>query len=168
MSETTEVRIGTLNRQDIKALQQADDVSFHRCKGKGKIVASKNVKNAGPFEENRKHYEIAVEDSVHIHGKGWDCLRNDNAECFAMRHGSNYSDEWQTVVSCLKPGDVVSLRWVGNDNNGYLDKAQSDGRSLHHDRLYLCVKREGKRNMVFHIEDSICPNNSARMIRSRD
>lgn len=162
MDATQATTVGALTKQDITALRTADRVSFHHNAGKGSVIrGTKEVKNAGPWEERERTYEIACEGSVRVYKDGDVTARN--AQCFAMNHSGQFSDTWQTVVSAMRPGDVVLLEWVGSDNNGYLNGVQ--GQPLYHDRLYLLIRREGKRPLKFHVEDSICPNNTARMIR---
>lgn len=155
--------IGTLTKLDIRAMRDADSVSFHYHAGESHVSCSKRVKDAGPFDERERRYDIICTSDVTVY-------RDDNREdrhaaaCFAMIHSSQYSEEWQTLVSCLKPGDVLSMRWVAADNNGYLKSAA--GEKLYHDRLYVKVKRDTRR-LSFHVDDSVCPNNSARMVRER-
>jgi hypothetical protein len=170
---TTELTaaIGTISKIDIQAMKLADTVSFHRVNGKNTIVATKRVPKPKAFEDTERRHEIEVDGHVdHFRGDGEYALPYDTIEhihkfasCFDMIHSSQYSDEWQTIVSILRPGDVISLVWQGADNNGYLNNAQ--GQRLYPDKLYLKVKRDGKRDMSFYLTDSICPNNTARMIR---
>ena len=58
---------------------------------------------------------------------------------------------------------MLALEWIGADNNGYLNGSEG---ALYHDRVKLIVHRTGaKARLVFTLTDSICPDNSARMIR---
>jgi hypothetical protein len=121
--------------------------------------------------------EIPAESRVILHGDdartdaGFDAAKN--AACFALVY--NWA-EWKTISSLLRSSDELRLRWVGADNNGYLRRAtvterEGDGyqpglgEKLYHDRLHLEVWRNGKQKYAFYVTDSVCPDNTARMIR---
>ncbi len=168
MSETTtnELVIGTLNKMDIKALQQCDTVSFHRIRTGSRmdnlIAATKRLKNNGPFDDRERKHTITCTATIRVF-KNDDVFASSSqdATCFACIVTAQYCEEWQSIVSILKAGDTVSLEWVGGDNNCYMNRQTE---KLYHDRLFLCIKRKDKK-MKFHVCNSICPNNTARMIR---
>lgn len=162
MSENT-TKAG-ISKMDLKALREADRVCFFHQEGKGLIRAVKTVKDKGPYDDRERTYEISTESRVRVYKSDLGSREmQDAARCFAMVYSWQPS-EWATIASLLKEGDVLILEWVGTDNNGYLDR---QGEKLHHDRLRLLVKREGKRDMLFHVDDSICADNTARMVRIR-
>jgi hypothetical protein len=156
-----------LTRLDLAALRDADTVSFHHNPADGGTIrASKRVKNVGPFDERERRYEFAVGSSF--------SGRHSNLEtcsCFSMEHGARYSEEWRTVVTFLKAGDELTLHWSPDGGKtGYLERAvvakegPGHGMELHADLLYLKVRRKGKR-FGFFLDASVCPDNTARMIR---
>jgi hypothetical protein len=92
----------------------------------------------------------------------------------SCRIGSQYGLEWQTIVSLLRADDEVVLDWIAGNNSGYLEAAQGQYgdepyrqsfSGLHHDMLALVVRRGERDKYRFRLADSICPDNSARMIR---
>ena len=163
--ETTIQTVG-LTSDDVKALRQADQVSFHFHQDQGSIVATKRVKNPGPFGERERRHEFNVSSSF-SGNKG-----SKPRQCFAMEHGASYSETWQTIAQSLKAGDEVTLHWSADgERTGYLEGAKvsqdntcAAGMELHADALYLQVRRGDKR-LSFFLSVSICPDNTARMIR---
>jgi hypothetical protein len=171
-----------LTRDHIKGLRTADRVCFDHVPGGGGagefrtgLRAIKTVK--GPWREEIT-LQVPAMSSVHVHSDllDYDTRNGANARCFEMLYGT-YNEEWQTIAGLLKPGDVLELRWVGNDSNGYLKRATvteaekdgicgpGHGQGLRHDKLYVHIRRGGKRKYSFYLADSICPDNTARMIK---
>jgi hypothetical protein len=164
MTETTAVAKTGITKLDVKALKDAHRVSFHFVDGKTTIRGSKKTKKTGPYEEREKQYDIESESTFSGIG-GWK-----PHGCFAML-STTHDTEWQTVVSFIKTGDEISLHWTAN-SNGYLDNSSvkeghhAAGERLYRDELRLLIKRErSNKRYAFLIEVSICPDNSARMIR---
>jgi len=168
--------LGTLTRLDLRALQQADRVSFHRHAGQDTIRCHKEVPRdqRGPFGDHEKTHDVGVTATVTIYkGGGLAEWPRQDADCFASMSASEYgTNVWHTVARMLRAGDVLALRWVGSNGNGYIDNARtfvrgpSSGEPLYHDNLYL-VARRGKKTLTFYLDDSICPNNTARMVRPK-
>lgn len=163
----------TVSKDDLKALKTCDSVCFdHSPAGNHTIRAIKRGK--APFYQDAT-YPIKVRSSVFIHSDG-PKPNLDHAKCFEMFSSSKYNDEWQTIVGLVKVGDEIKLRWIGADNNGYVNRSTVTemseekgnaglGMKLYHDKLYLSVWRAGKQKYAFQVSDSVSPNNSARMIQ---
>jgi len=77
----------------------------------------------------------------------------------AYASGHSYDPTWDTVKSLLKVGDIIGIRFIADNNNETIKRAD-----LHADEMHLIVVRGGKR-LTFHIDNVICPNNTARMVR---
>lgn len=181
MATTTESY--ALTKCDLKALRQADRICFdHGAPNPGEGVVRAVKCGKAPFRQEATH-SIPVRSSVFLHGADANAAyvhrgdASDFCRCFVMVFSPCYDQEWQTVVSLLRAGDELSLRWIGADNNGYVGRARVTerdeschdaglGERLYHDRLYLKVRRAGKEKYSFYLADSACPNNSARMIRA--
>ncbi len=74
-----------------------------------------------------------------------------------------HDEVWQTFLSLLRPSDRVSLYWKASNSNGYTKDA-----GLYRDELYIIVDRHrGAKGVTlrFFLSVSICPDNTARMIR---
>ncbi len=186
MSESTTMTAG-LSAQDVKALRQADTVCFYYDNTRGVVVSQavgcKRVKNAGPYEERERRHEVNVRGVVSGTGVSYGA---EGYRCFQMIHCAQSSETWRTVVSCLKAGDVLTLRWSADGyRNGYVERARVAearrdgdpaglGEALHADALYLEVERRSPetarkasrpRKLVFLLDVSVCVDNSARMVR---
>jgi len=171
--QTSEKVLGLLTRDDLKALRSSDSICLdHDEPGKGAIRCIK--REGAPWYSSREH-SIACGSFLRLYGEGEqtdDCRKR--ARCCAHVSGSKYAEHTHTwtALSFLRAGDVVSLEFVGGDHNQYIKSARTGegleytppGEKLYHDVAYLRVKR-GKRVLVFFMAWSICPNNTARMIR---
>ena len=73
------------------------------------------------------------------------------------------SDEcWQTTASLLRVGDKLTLRWA---RGGFTTESMENATpAFYGDALFLDVQR-GEKRLSFHIDTSVCENNSARMIK---
>jgi hypothetical protein len=175
--------LGVLTRDDLTALKLADAVTFHHltaAEGGPKIrlylenrmtdepriltAAQQLVFPTADGRDGRGRIrDIRVESSAFGYGTdsaaGW---RSDDAphlSCFYMIHSARFSECWPTIAGLLKVGDQLALRWVADNNTGYTTDA-----GLHCDQLRLYVHRSAG-PLVFPIATSVCPDNSARMIR---
>jgi hypothetical protein len=88
-----------------------------------------------------------------------------NVTAFALLYTyHNQRDHEASVLRTLRAGDVIAFRFYADcHTNGYIAAA-----GLHGDALFLDVERgEGKarRSFTFEMHSSVCPNNSARMVR---
>ncbi len=170
MSETmtvTEIEIGTLTAMDMKALKQCDRVNiYHNVEGTGEIVCVGKTRNPGPFDEHERRYKIDCRTSLSMHHDDSYPRPEGKVNWTASTTAYTFSDEWRTIVSLLRVGDVLSLEWRGNGGNGYVMHSEYKGQGrLFHDEVRLIVRRGEKTRMVFHINDGVCTENSARMIR---
>ena len=176
---TTTTTIGTLSKEDVAALRMATAVTFHYFRGFSFIRAHLDPigqpftrreqilfpeKYAGSRNQSR---EIPVSSSVTgytARGGTWRVDPEDTqAAAFYMIHSAQYAETWSTVAALLTTGQVVSLRWIADNNTDVLRDA-----GLHADELRLKTSYTSitdKRTRVFHIGAQVSPDNSARMIR---
>jgi len=78
-------------------------------------------------------------------------------KCFGHISCCRFSEAWQTMVDCLKPGDVVGIRWVLGNNSNLLNE-----RELFFDSCEITLDR-GKRRLHFPVEQRVSLQNTARM-----
>jgi hypothetical protein len=72
-----------------------------------------------------------------------------------------YSDgAWSTIVSLLRVGDELGLRFVGANDSENMRSVR-----YHRDECYLIVKR-GEKHMTFLVDVQVGPNNTARMVQT--
>lgn len=165
MSATIETAPARLTKTDLQAFKQADRVAFHWRDGQGSIVCAKRVKNAGPWNDQESRHTISVSDTMFF-----GCPHGKPNSCFALEHNA-CGETFQTIAGFLREGDELVLLWFADgERNDYLRRSRCDqspnnsGMELHADSLTLRIKRKDKR-YAFRIAVSICPDNSARMIR---
>ena len=72
------------------------------------------------------------------------------------------NDEWETIASLLRAGDVLSLHWQRGAWN--TERMENATPKFYGDKLALLVTR-GEKVLTFHVDTSICEDNTARMIR---
>jgi hypothetical protein len=161
-----------LTAADITALRTADYVSFHQYDGIGKIVANAHGRGEQriytareqklfPTASHLDRSRVMVVDSA-MHGYTSDDEyfggRKDG-RAYASVSTPSMSDHWQTLVSLLRAGDVLTLRWSASNNT---DNHKSVG--FHADELRVLVRR-GDKVLTFLVDYSVGPYNSARMIQ---
>ncbi len=162
---------GKLSKVDVKALRQADSVSFHFTDGKHQIVARKTIENPGPFDDKQKTYSIDVLGDVVVYDKDGNRDRESPATCYASVYQWKYDTSvWKTIASILKHGDVITLEWFAGSVNDYMREVRGgvDVGPIHNDELYLIVRQVGKNKkhpLKFLVETRVSPANSARMVR---
>ena len=149
----------TLTKIDVAAMKKADRIVFRHVRGESQIEAIKEADERNPFEQNRivacgaKFVDYS---DRKVFGPALDTFT-----AFEMKMHPSYDEEWRTIVSLLREGDELTLVWT---RDAY--KCQNlDAAQLHGDSLSLLIKR-GEKTMRFTLEWSVCPDNTARMIRS--
>jgi hypothetical protein len=164
-SPTTEPR--TVTRDDIRALGECDRATFHVYEDNSCICLHKEMEKRGPFEPKEREYRIDLRSRVADYDDQSEPAydRDRVYSCFASV--GNYRSSPSGVAALaefLKPGDLMFLEWVATGN----DYTKQHG--VHMDYLRVIVRREkrGKsRDYEFHLETSVGPDNTARMIRRR-
>lgn len=166
--------VDALDKVQIAALRKADTISFHHNDGKSYIVATKRKERTerDPFADDVRvnirckwslvNYESNDPNDAHASAFSAPAIPGDKFKAFEMLHSPSHTDHWQTTASLLKPGDVLTLKWVrgGKTTDGMRD-AQFVG-----DDLFLRVQR-GDKSLTFHVGDTICQRYStARMVRA--
>lgn len=172
-----------LTSDDIAALRHAESVTFHYSDGQGYIVALLNdidrdrlftkreqimFPNASDHDRARR---IITDTGMFGCGQpdisGWNITRNEHARrtasAFHMVHAAQHHAPWITMARFLRPGDIITLIWVADNNT---DNIREVG--LHADDLILRVTRVKGDNETTHeflVTRSVGPNNSTRMIR---
>lgn len=164
-----------LTAVDIKAMKNADYVQFCTDQEKGgRIIANLDPEHSATgFHESRT---IAVDASVgshpaYINRDASDELDKreatdvDGRECYVSL--SNYSGTLESLLTLVRTGDKLQLEWSADGQcNSYAAKA-----GLHVDTLRVRILRYRKRTgdyecfITLHLDQSVCADNTARMIR---
>lgn len=165
-----------LTKDQIDALRNADSVVFRVYRGRSTIEATIRTDNDPTTDRPRilsaKQQRIfpmndAYERKCEIEVPGFvsdyslaSLKEYKDAAAFYMVHTSKFSMTWQSIVSILKGGDILSLHFVGNKyTNDYVRD-----KGLNGDAVEMGISRKGKA-FTFVVGTSICPDNSARMVK---
>lgn len=161
MLELTKEIIKNLHDDELQCIVVRRD-----SKGTGLLELSFKGEYKGREVESRKSYLVPV--NLHSYAisnyevdpaERWEYKTNPNACASAVIFiYKGQSTIAESILTILKAGDKISFEFIANNNNGYVNKAR-----LHHDILEIKIKR-GNKTLVFQLDDSICPDNSARMI----
>jgi len=170
----------TVTKELISALRKADSIVLQYYEGECKIRLtreSKTTKDGGTL--SYPDYEQPVDCAFDIYkspekpdgygGQHYDATITGAFEMVSTHYGSG-----ATVKYYLKEGDDIRVRWIANGASGYMYDLRCNhpdyyGQKLYDDtcRLVVCPKATGWAYNGLEIElgSSLCPNNSARMIK---
>lgn len=144
MQTTTETRLGTLTKKDLTILRKAAGVSFHHLYGRSSIKVELVGKKAGVTVKGEYDIQTGAEFWGGFQGSMSEQDLREGATCFAsvMR-----TDEcWQTIVSLLRPDDVLTLVW--HSDTGLICEKHNHGRYT--DELTLqVIRKPGPRATAF-------------------
>lgn len=152
---------GPLSKMDIAALRAADYLIVRLNRHGTEVSAVKEADRTekNPFAQNQYH---PIPATIRIHGVYEGGPEFARAQCFeSVQFYHSQNTAASTVAKALRPGDLLTFEFWPDAGNGYVAKA-----GLHHDSLNLYVERGGRdKRLQFHLSDSICPDNSARMVQ---
>jgi hypothetical protein len=156
------IQMAALTKTDIAAIRKADQISIHLNERNpaGRVVLIKRKKyNAAPFETDQEYpldSEVRLETT-----RGRDALERGAATCFELVYiYHNQNTPVSSILKTLRAGDEIAFCFHPDyHTNGYVADA-----GLHADSLLLRVNRNGK-YFTYELENQVCPDNSARMIR---
>lgn len=147
-----------LDKTSLKILLTASRIAFRHSCGESSI---EGIHEHRLRESYRTIVPVAAEFRIYGDHKMEDPEKN--ASCFVLTSGG-LENEVGSFLRTIKPDDEVRLRWVRDNNNGYVNKA-----GLHVDELRGVIRRKTRSGKVerfeFLLDVSICADNSARMIR---
>ena len=154
-----------ITAQQIRALKGAQRMCFITRGGRTYIRAIREVEMHGFKTEADCEIDCHMQSTIYGGDQtGHYQHRHDITNAFAYLGVCKYDPCWQTTIKHLKVGDSLTLRWTADNNTGTLIDA-----GLHCDTLELLVRRTSKTGkhfiFTYHIDTSICPDNTARMIR---
>jgi hypothetical protein len=158
------IQMAALTKTDIAAIRKADQISIHLntpAYPAGRVVLIKRKPyNAAPFETDQEYSLENCETRLET-TRGRDALERGAASCFelvSIYH--NQHTPVSSILKTLKAGDEIAFCFHPDyHTNGYVADA-----GLHADSLLLRVNRAGK-YFTYELENQVCPDNSARMIR---
>lgn len=157
----TTTTIPTLDRDDLKALRNADAVCFRIYQGVPAIECIK--KDHDEFGGLERRRDITVEGSIN-HAYWSHEERVEFTSAFCMFGSARFTEQWKTVTELLRVGDTLKIEFRGDHGTNGLCK----DAGLHADELYLRVERgEGtnRKRLWFLLESQVSLSNSARMVQ---
>lgn len=174
----------TLTKDDVTAMRQATGFVIHGAGDLAKIRCIKRIpdRHAGPFSSHETELEHTIE--------GIPCrISMSNGTMFQRQRGSRaissrtYADygAWPALAKLARAGDALEIHFSENGNQyvhgvtagdaSMHDEAPHRFYDLHHDECQATLYRTDKHGATRAVLDrlvldsSICPNNSARMIK---
>jgi hypothetical protein len=148
-----------LTKLDIQAMRRADRVAVSHLRGAGLL---RLIRGEG---DRTRETQIPVPsrvDSYRDYRPG-EPAGDPDRECTCHHSADVYHSipsYWESVAAFARAGDVVSLRWIEDNNNQHVKQA-----GLHVDGLEVRIKR-GSRVYAFLIYQTAGnPGDCARMIR---
>jgi hypothetical protein len=152
-----------ITRTDIAAIKASDRVYFqHQAFDNSSFIvcvkrgAEPSPRNPFPVDA---HHLIPCNVVVRVYGgeTGYSCTSPDNFNAYAC---PARSDMLMTLAAFLKAGDVLTLEWIGSNNNQVMTDA-----GLVRDELHVLVQRGEKRFDFFMASRSCEP--VARMVKAQ-
>lgn len=151
-----------LTKLDIAAMRAADDLCVHlnARHPDGLVRLIKRRDRSTPFSEDKEHVLPAAVKIEAMRGQAE--LARGEVEAFAMIGLYHcQAGSLSAILRTVRAGDELTFSFYPDGHtNGYVAMA-----GLHADLLYLYVRRDGKTIARWEVDHSVCPDNSARMIR---
>jgi hypothetical protein len=157
-----------LSKQDIKALSKCNVFSFRGIRfwnpDTSSICITSSIEGS-ETSESKDRYKVELVGYVDAYRDG-----DDKAEYKQTYKMSAYvldsAGPMKALLAFLKEGDDVTVRWIRNNNNGYLRM-----HNLVHDEVHMQVARLNRKKdsflyYTFKISDSISPANSSRLVHT--
>lgn len=106
----------SLTSEQVKALRNADHVSFHfDTPGVCYVRASKNVDPGDGFGDRSVHVEIPAESQFTVYERSGCTGRRDVAKAFWPLGAAKFVPQWVTAARHFKAGDRLVLHWTTGD-----------------------------------------------------
>ena len=159
-----------LTKEDIQAIKKCDRAVLVIDRNKGSIRLIKELKGSDVFTcNNTAEYEIdGLSGTIHTLG-----MNGNKATHLAASAYIGFCDYggWNALRLIVRAGDELKL--IARENNNQYVSGVSMGKTdsgefydLHHDEFLISIYRKGKEILrELELEDSTCPNNSARMLK---
>jgi hypothetical protein len=164
---------GLLYGGDVRALQRADDLSFHYRDGRGYIDArltaaasstpriftalQQRLCPEGDGPDRHRRIEVDAEVAGFDADRRWHEHRLPGATASTSVHLAQLDEVWQSIAAGLRTGDILRLAWRA----GTTSRAVT---GLYRDELRIDVQR-GQRRFVFLLAVAVCTASADRMIR---
>jgi hypothetical protein len=147
-----------LTKNDIEALKQASVITFHQYQGRSYVRCVKKIRDK-VFGESEQEYEIDCEGALG-YAEYW-ASGNQGFYAYYYEGCAKQDSALQTIISLLRPDYSLRLIWNADGwRNQYAEEAD-----LHVDALILQVCKPDGKFYCFNVGFSVCPMNSARMIK---
>jgi hypothetical protein len=163
-----------LDAIELAALRKANTVSFHHLAPddtgyvpRSFIRASKRMEQSAsnPFGPTEVSVEIPVDWRLADYSRGEKVpYGTGEFRAFHMIGSCQFHEEWMTVVSLLRVGDILRLLW---SRGGFTTEGMREAApAFYGDGLSMEVIRD-KRRLVFHVGEQVSEDNTARMVQRR-
>ena len=172
----------TITKEEIAALKKSNNIILQFYNGKSVIRIQRDAKKTK--DGGTVSYEeivLPVESTFDVYSRPTDAKDYQRSmspgqynidKCFYML-SSDYGTG-KALKTYLKAGDSIRIKWTAAGGNGYTFQLKCNNpgylnEDLYHDRVYLSIIPRGtsqyENGFDLLLGDTICPNNSARMIK---
>jgi len=171
-----------LTKQDLKCLKNSDSICFDFNNDRKQEESQIRCNQTGSKTNtgfDQTHYikcESRFDIYVDKEGSNYQTISYTKpVHCFGWVSSPKYDNVWQSILTNIKENDSIILDWkscsdgyikgcsctVKSDNGSYIARDER----IYKDDLYITILKSTGKRLTFHLETSICPNNSARMIK---
>jgi len=128
MNELTHAELKVLRKADSIAIDYKKDGFDHGHTGQIRVIG----------DNHEASLVIPVPTRISSYGP---LAREDVRHCYAHSGFGDYP-EWQAIAWALKAGDRLSIRWLVDNDNGYIKESLYKGTTkIHCDYCYIQVQR---------------------------
>lgn len=168
----------TLTRDDIKAIRKADTIIPQYSREKVSCIRllmdDKHMKDGGTVTYPEYVLDVDSRFDLNIPATGPDkyATRIYNPVVYrAYAHASGKYGPGKLFAAFVREGDSIVIEWQGGYGSGYMydlrcNHPEYAGMTLYKDACIIHVYR-GEAEYDIEIDDSMTPNNSAKMIEYR-
>lgn len=139
---TTETKFAPLTRESLQFLRKARSITFRHMSMKEGGTISAYIGEG----KNETELVLKVDSRISNYGSSFMPQVNEYTRCFASWLYANMNPNAHAIISFMKPGDEISLVWVGGNNTHILEGFKLDADELH----IRIVRKVG--NKVHHFE----------------
>lgn len=124
---TTETTFAPLTRESIQFLRKARAITFRHDSLRDGGTISAYIGEG----KNETEMVLRVDSRISNYGSSFMPQVNEYTKCFTTWLYSHMNPNAHAILSVMRPGDVLTLIWVGGNNTHVLEEHKLDADELH-------------------------------------